>query len=120
VACGAGAGARPRHAAARYGEHYVGLLAYLLRRLAERRDGERPLLDDTVVLFGSGIGDGHDHVLTDLPVLVVGGGACGLRHGRHLVCPPQTPMANLHLGFLRRFGGEDASFADSTAALDLG
>ena len=59
-------------------------LAYFLDRLAETSDAHGPLLDSTVVLYGSGMAYGHSHGNANLPTVVAGGAALGLKHGRHL------------------------------------
>jgi hypothetical protein len=58
--------------------------AYLLDRLAQVEDGEGPLLDTTVALFGSGMAYGHSHGNANLPTVVAGGGKLGLKHGKHI------------------------------------
>lgn len=58
--------------------------AYFLDRLAETRDGDTPLLDLTVALYGSGMAYGHSHGNANLPTVVAGGRALGLKHGSHV------------------------------------
>jgi hypothetical protein len=58
--------------------------AYFLDRLAETRDGDAPLLDSTVALYGSGMAYGHSHGNANLPTIVAGGHALGLKHGAHI------------------------------------
>jgi len=67
------------------------------------------LLDHTLYLFGSGMGnpDAHDHA--NLPILVAG----GMKGGRHVKYKEPTPLANLHLTLLDRVGVRLESFADS-------
>ncbi len=74
------------------------------------------LLEDAVVVYGSGISDGNRHDHADLPILVAGGGG-GLGSAQHLRVPPATPLANLYLELLRRFGVEVPRFGDSTGGL---
>lgn len=90
-----------------------------LERLSAAGGEGRSLLDETYVVYGSGISDGNLHNHDDLPVVVCGG-EDGLRGGRHLVLPDRTPMANLYLALQHRLGVDGTSFADSTGALDLG
>ena len=77
-------------------------------------DGDGSLLDNTVYLYGSGMGNPslHDHV--NLPILVAGGKNTGLRGGRHIRYSQGTPLANLHLTLLDRVGVQLESFQDST------
>ena len=92
------------------------LLAGLLDALAARRDGEVRLLDRTMVLFGSNMGDANTHDNTNLPILLAGG---GFRHGRHLAFDAQNnaPLSNLFLSLLARLGVETESFGSSTGTL---
>ena len=82
----------------------------------EEADGTT-LLDNSMVLYGSGISDGdrHDHV--NLPVIVLGKGGGGFRTGRHWKCRPETPMSNLLLAMLRQGGIPVDQFGDSTEPL---
>lgn len=99
---------------AKINRFHVEQLAYLLDRLAAVEEGGEPLLDRTVLLYGSGIGDGNRHNHEELPILVAGGGLAG---GRHVRVPAETPLANLHLALLRRFGVDAPRHGDSTAEL---
>lgn len=77
------------------------------------------LLRQSMVMFGSGIGDGNRHDHMRVPVLVAGGGGGRLKPGRHQTLARHTPMANLHLAIMSKLGLKRASFADSTGALDI-
>jgi hypothetical protein len=92
---------------------HVSLFAYYLEKLKATRDGNGSLLDHSVFLYGSGMGnpDVHDHV--NLPILVAGGGAGKLKGGRHIRYAEPTPLANLHLTLLDKVGVHIDSFADS-------
>ena len=98
---------------ARINRYHVGLLGGFLDRLAETG-----VLDDTLVVFGSGIADGNRHAHHDLPLLVAGGGG-RVPLGIHRRFEPETPMANLYLALFERFGIRNASFGDSTGTLAL-
>ena len=93
---------------------HVSLFAYYLERLKGTPDGEGTLLDHTMVLYGSGIGNPNVHDHTNLPVIVAGGRAFGLRGNRHLSYQDPVPLANLHLTLLDKAGVQIDSFADST------
>ena len=95
---------------------HVELFAHFVARLASTAEGERKLLDRVTVVYGSGLSDGDRHTHEDLPVLIAGG---GLKTGRHVVCPPETPMTNLYLTLLERLGVEESSLGDSTGRLSL-
>jgi len=92
---------------------HVFLFAYFLEKLKSTPDGNGSLLDHSVYLYGSGMGnaDLHDHV--NLPILVAGGGAGKLKGGRHIRYDKPTPLANLHLTLLDKVGVRLDSFADS-------
>ncbi|HUQ95407.1 MAG TPA: DUF1552 domain-containing protein [Bryobacteraceae bacterium] len=92
---------------------HVSLFAYFLDKLKSTPDGDGTLLDHSLYLYGSGMGnaDVHDHV--NLPILVAGGGAGKLKGGRHIRYAEPTPLANLHLTLLDKVGVRAESFADS-------
>jgi hypothetical protein len=92
------------------------LLAGLFATLAERREGEHRLLDRTVVLYGSNMGDANTHDNTNLPILLAGG---GFRHGSHLAFPrdDNRPLSDLFVSILHRLGIEADAFGSSTGPL---
>jgi hypothetical protein len=98
--------------------YHVAILGYMAERMmaVEEADGST-LLDNAMVLYGSGISDGdrHDHV--NLPVIVLGKGGGGLRSGQHLNCRAETPMSNLLLAMLLQAGVPVDRFGDSTEPL---
>ena len=98
---------------AKINAYHVSLFAYFLNKLKSTPDGDGSLLDHTMYLFGSGMGnpDAHDHA--NLPILVAGGGAGKLKGGRHIKYKEPTPLANLHLTLLDKVGVRLDSFADS-------
>ena len=99
--------------------YHVETLAYFLKRLQSTPDGDGTLLDRTVVLYGKGMSDGNTHNNYSVPVVVVGGHENGLRGNRHLSYPKGTPLANLSLSLLDKFGVQMESFGDSTGHLPL-
>lgn len=86
-----------------------------LTRLSGITDGERSLLDSTSVLFGSGMGNAHSHVNTDLPIILAGG---GYQHGEFKNTKQNSgggvPLCNLYLGIAQRMGIEVDTFGTST------
>ncbi len=94
------------------------LLAYFLERLNSTPDGDGSLLDHTLTIYGCCISDGNMHLNHDLPVLLIGGGG-KLTMGRHVRVPQHTPMSNLYVTLLNRFGVSADSFGDSNGKLDL-
>jgi hypothetical protein len=86
-----------------------------LSRLAQINDGERKLLDNTAVLFGSGMGDANTHKNSDLPIILAGG---GYKHGEFRAVPSEglnkVPLCNLFVDIAQRMGVETSSFGSST------
>ena len=78
----------------------------------------RSLLERTMVLFGSGMGNANSHTNHDLPIILAGG---GLRHGSHIKFPEKSnqriPLSNLYVSMLQRFGVETSSFSTSSGTL---
>lgn len=96
---------------------HVEQFAYFLKRLKETREGDRTLLDNSMVVFGCGIGDGNRHNHNDLPILLAGGGGGTLAAGRHIKFDRNTPLCNLYLSMLERMGVKADRFGDSTETL---
>ncbi|MEO7411923.1 MAG: DUF1552 domain-containing protein [Opitutaceae bacterium] len=97
---------------------HVSLFAYYLERLKATPDGNGSLLDHSLILYGSGIGNPNIHDHTNLPVLVAGGAAGGMKGGRHIRYDQPVPLANLHLSLLDKVGVRIDSFADSTGKIN--
>jgi hypothetical protein len=92
-------------------------LAYILQKLKSIREGDGTLLDNCMIVYGSGISDGNKHNNENLPVLVAGKGGGSILTGRHMRCPSETPMANLFLSMLDRMGAQVDRFGDSAGRL---
>ena len=103
---------------AKINAYHVSLFAYYLEKLKSTPDGDGSLLDHSMILLGSGMGnpDVHNHV--NLPIVVAGGGAGKLKGGRHIKYEEPTPFANLHLTLLDKVGIHLDSFADSKGTID--
>ena len=97
---------------------HVSLFSAFLEKLKAIREGEGSLLDNTVYLYGSGMGNPNVHDHTNLPILVAGGAAGGIRGGRHIRFSEPTPLANLHLTLLDRVGIRLDQFADSNGLIE--
>jgi hypothetical protein len=96
---------------------HIAQYAYLLRKLGDIKEGEKSVLDNSMVLFGSGLRDGNSHNPHNLPI-VVGGRAGGrLAAGQHLTYAEDTPLSNLYVSMLDAFGTPVERFADSTGRL---
>lgn len=98
--------------------HHVEQFAYFIDKLASIQDGEGRLLDNTMVVYGSGIGDGNRHTHHDLPVILAGHGGGSLHPGRHLRYAPETPMNNLYLSLLECVGVQPERLGDGTGTLE--
>lgn len=92
-------------------------LASMLERFKAVEEGEGNLLDNTLLLYGSCIGDGNRHNHDDLPILLAGRGGGAVDPGRHLRYEKGTPVANLFLRMLEAVGAEARVFGDSTGRL---
>lgn len=88
----------------------------LLTRLKSRREGDRTLLDNTVVLYGSGMGHSDNHTVTRIPV-VLAGGKDHLKTGRYVRYAENQELGRLHLSLLQLFGIDLDSFARSKEPL---
>jgi hypothetical protein len=102
---------------ARLNKYHVGKLAYFLDRMRSVQDGDGSLLDHSIVLYGSPMGDSHVHEHRFLPLLLAGHGNGALKGNLHLRCPDDTPMANVLLTVLHKLGVELDQIGDSTGTL---
>ena len=98
--------------------YHVTLFAYMLEKLRATPDGDGSMLDHVTMMYGAGMADSNRHAPVDLPIVLAGGGAGQLRPGRHIRFPADTPLANLHLTLLDRFGVPWDRLGDSTGKLD--
>ncbi len=97
-------------------EWHMRLLAEMFARLKQTREDGDTLLDRTMILYGSNLGNANTHVTTNLPVLLAGG---GFKHGQHLGFDSERnyPLPNLFVSMLQRFGIEADTFASSTGTM---
>lgn len=98
---------------------HIEQLAYILERLKNTRDGDHSLLDNTMLVYGAGIGDGDRHNHDDLPILLAGRGAGTLTPGKHIKYQNPTPMCNLFISMLDRVGIKTDRFGDSDGPLKI-
>ncbi|MGY8769650.1 MAG: DUF1552 domain-containing protein [Pirellulales bacterium] len=98
-------------------KRYMTEFAGLLKQLKSRPDGEGTLLDNTMVLFGSGMGNASIHSTRNLPILLAGG---GFKHGQHLrlTGKEKRPLSNLYVSMLRRMGINVSRFSRSNGSMD--
>ncbi|MDH3272503.1 MAG: DUF1552 domain-containing protein [Gemmatimonadota bacterium] len=101
-------------------KYHVGTLPYFFEKLASIQEGDSHLLDKTMILYGSPMGDPNLHNHRRAPLFVAGGRDVGLEGNLHLKAPDGTPMANVMLSLLHNLGHDDmASFGDSTGDFSL-
>ena len=93
---------------------HVAQLAYFLEKLKSIPEGDGTLLDNSMICYGSAISDGDRHNNENLPVLLAGHGGGSLDTGRHVRVRGETPMCNLFLSMLDRFGTPVDFMGDST------
>jgi hypothetical protein len=101
----------------RINTHQVSLFEKFIARLANTAEGDGTLLDNCILLYGTGMGDGDHHTPYNLPVILIGGGAGELEGGRHMKYPMHTPFMNLGLSLLDKVGVQVANISDSTGRL---
>jgi len=93
---------------------HVEMFGYLLQRLKATTEGDGNLLENSMIVYGSGLADGNSHTHEALPVLLAGGGGGTLKPGQHLSAKPGTPITNLYLSLLDRMGTNPETLGDST------
>ena len=98
--------------------YHIQLLAYFLENLRKTPDGDANLLDNSMIVYGGGIGNGNLHEHTNLPCLVAGGGGGRLKGGRHRAYADDTPYANMLLTVLDKAGVPADQLGDSTGLLN--
>ena len=105
---------------AQINRYHVGLVPYFLDRLKESMEGDTHLLDKTMIIYGSPMGDPNVHNHKRCPLFVVGGAQGAMDGNMHVRAAPGTPMANVMLSLMHRLGMEDVtSFGNSTGAFSL-
>ena len=124
---------RPFHSASHHGgkedaivefskinRYHVGLLPYFMEKLKNIVEGDGTLLDKSLIVYGSGMGDPNLHNHKRCPLVVLGHANGRLTGGLHVKAPDGTPMANPMLAMLHLLGHDDLpSFGDSTGELTL-
>ena len=103
---------------ARLNRYHIEQIAYFMERLASTPDGDGTLLDHVTMLYGSGISDSNQHLHTNLPVLLAGGGNGTFKGGRHVRYAADTPLTNFQLTVLDLLGVPTERLGDSTGPVD--
>jgi Protein of unknown function (DUF1552) len=96
---------------------HIEQFAYLLGKLKNVREGESTLLDNCMLVYGSGNGDGNRHNHDELPILLAGKGGGTITPNRHVRYSRNTPLTNLFLAMFERMGAQADRFGDSTGVL---
>jgi hypothetical protein len=104
---------------ARLNQYHVGKAAQFLDNLRWTKDGDGNLLDHSLVLYGSPMGDSHVHEHRFLPVFLAGKGNGAVQGNRHVICPVDTPMANVLLTLAHRLGIDIDRIGDSTGEVAI-
>jgi hypothetical protein len=105
---------------AKLNRYHVQTLAYFIDKLRKIPEGDGTLLDHSLTLYGSNMGDSNQHLHYDVPHVLIGGAGGRLKGDRHLAYPSKTVSAsNLLLSVLGLYGLKHESFGDSTGRIDL-
>ena len=105
---------------AKINRFHITQFARFVEKLKATPEGDGSLLNNAMIVYGSGIGDGNAHNHDNLPVLLAGRGGGAFSTGRHVRFPQNTPMTNLYLTMLERMGVHADSLGDSTGRLEIG
>ena len=101
-------------------KYHVALLPYFLDKLKSMQEGDKNLLDKTLIMYGSPMGDSNLHNHRRVPLMLLGGANGKLQGNAHIKAPDGTPMANAMLAVMQTLGMNDMKqFGDSTEALNL-
>ena len=87
---------------------------HLVDKLKTTQDGDGTLLDQSLLVYGAGISDSNTHFHDNLPIALVGGAKAGLKGGRHIRYPDETPVTNLWMTLLDKMGVPSEKIGDST------
>ena len=100
--------------------YHISLIPYFLERLQQIQEADASLLDKTMIIYGSPMGDPNVHNHKRCPLFLAGGANGKLEGNLHLRAAPETPMANVMLSAMHALGMDDVdSFGDSTAPFSL-
>ena len=99
--------------------YYSQLLTYFLDKLSDTQDVDGSLLDNMIMMYGAGMSDSNEHLLHNLPTVLLGGGSGHLKGGSHIEYKYDTPITNLYLSVLDKLDIAVDKFGDSTGKLNL-
>ncbi|MSV36142.1 MAG: DUF1552 domain-containing protein [Bryobacterales bacterium] len=103
---------------AKINTYHISLFSEFLQRMKATPDGDGSLLDHSLYMYGSGMGNSSLHDHENLPIVVAGGAGTNLKGGRHIKYEKGTNLANLHLTLLDRVGIHMDSFGDSSGKIE--
>ncbi|MGE3273996.1 MAG: DUF1552 domain-containing protein [Vicinamibacterales bacterium] len=106
-------------ALAKINKYHVSLVPYFLEKLKSTQDGDANLLENSLILYGSAMGNSNVHNHKRCPLFFAGHAAGKLKGNRHIKAPDGTPMANAMLAALQMVGVDRDTFGDSSAVMDL-
>lgn len=104
---------------AKIDQFYLRQFGYFLDKMKSVKEGGSTLLDNSMIVFGGGIGDGNRHNHDNLPILLAGRAGGTLTPGKRILLPGETPMTNLYLAMLERMGVPAEKVGDSTGKLEV-
>ncbi len=99
-------------------QYHVSLAHHLIAKLDSIKEGDGTLLDNCMVMYGSGIADGNSHAHDNLPIMMFGSGGGSINTGRFIRCRNGTPLTNLYTSMLDRIGAPVETFSDSSGTLE--
>jgi hypothetical protein len=101
-------------------KYHISVLTYFVDKLKKTQEGDGTLLDQTLILYGSPMGNSNLHNHKRVPLILLGHGGGILKGGLHYKAADATPSANMHLTLLHRMGLDDLEiFGDSTGEIDI-
>ena len=104
---------------AKLNRYHVSLVPYFLQKLKDTPDGDGNLLDHSMVLYGSPMGDSNVHNHKRVPVFLAGHANGALKGNMHVRCKDGTPMANIYLTMLHKLGVDVETFGDSNGEIAI-
>ncbi len=100
-------------------QYLVEQFGYFLEKLRSIKEGDGTLLDNSMIVYGSGLGDGNRHNHAELPILLAGRGGGTIKTGRHIKMSGETPLNNLLVSMMDRVGAKVDTFGDSNGRLKV-
>jgi hypothetical protein len=97
--------------------YHMRTFAAWMEKMKAHQEGDGSLLDNCMIVYGSGISDGNRHTHEDLPTLILGGGGGYLKTGRRVIYRRETPICNLYLPMMEGMGVHQDTFGDATGHL---